>query len=314
MVKNFLLSVGVFIVLAGANAQDVKVSARVDSGHIVIGDWLPLHVEVLHPPDVTVSLPALPDSFDGLEVVRRDKPTVSKSPNEVTESVSFVITTFDSGMHIVPPLPVLFHASGDTTTGTVRTPPVVFKAFGVAVDTSKEIKDIKPPLSVSITFAELLPYIIAIVVAAGVIWLVIYIRKKRKTGEPLIPPPPSRPPDEVALEALRSLDAEHVWQRGLVKEYYSRLTDIVRIYIERRFLVMAMEMTSDEILENLPMVPAESRDSLRKILVRADLAKFAKYQPLPQEHESSLADSRAFVEETSRKVAEASEVAAETKA
>ena len=65
---------------------------------------------------------------------------------------------------------------------------------------------------------------------------------------------------------------------------------------------MAMEMTSDEILESSPvaMLSKDANEKLRDMLLRADLVKFAKYQPIQNEHEASLADAYAFVESTWR--------------
>jgi len=284
------------------HAQDVTAVASVDSNHILIGDWLQLHIDVHHPQGITVRFPFLPDSLNGIEVVRRIPPVVSKSGDSISESASFIITAFDSGMHIVPPLPVEYSRAGDTTKKYVQTLPIVFTVTGVAVDTSQAIKDIKPPMTVGISFAEILPYLIALVIIAALIWLFLYIRKKKARGEPFLPEEPPRPADEVALEDLLALEGERMWQRGLVKEYYSRLTDIVRLYIERRFRVMALESTSDEILDADAIRSLESgpKDLLRDVLIRADLVKFAKFQPVPQENESSLVSSRSFIEETRR--------------
>ncbi|HMD14893.1 MAG TPA: hypothetical protein VKI62_09725, partial [Bacteroidota bacterium] len=264
-----------------------------------------LHLEVQHSNSTVVAFPVLPDSINGIDIVRREQPKRSQSGDTISESVTFVITAFDSGMHIVPSIPVQYTVNGDTAKKYVQTSPQVFVVGTIAIDTSKGIKDIKPPLAVGISFAEILPYLIALVILAGIVWLILYIRKKRRRGESLIPEAPKLPANVAALEALRVLEAERVWQRGLVKDYHSQLTDILRIYIEGRFSVTAMEMTSDEILSSpaVASLPRELQNVLREVLLRADLVKFAKSQPLPQEHESSLTASRSFVE-TSWKPAE----------
>jgi len=295
-----LVAISILCSPAKVFSQDVHAVAGLDSNHILIGDWLKLHLDVQHSQNVVIAFPVLPDSLNGIEVIRREQPARSQSGDTISESVTFVITSFDSGMHIVPPIPVQYTVKGDTAKRYVQTSPLVFMVGTIPIDTSKEIKDIKPPLGIGISFAEILPYLIALVLLAGIIWLVLYIRKKRRRGESLIPEAPKLPAHEVALEALRVLEAERVWQRGLVKQYYSQLTDIVRMYIERRFTVTAMEMTSDEILSStaITSLPKEIKNSLSEVLLRADLVKFAKSQPLSQEHESSLTASRSFVEAT----------------
>lgn len=292
-----------------ANAQDVRVSARVDSNKITIGDWLKLHLEVEYPNNVSVHFPFLADSLNGLDIVRRDSLLTKPNNGGITESMSYTLTAFDSGTFVVPPLTFRYSAEGDTTTRLAETNPIPIFVRGIEVDTSKDIKDIKPPLSLSITFADVWPYLLAVVGIAAIVWLVLYIRRKRQRGESLIPEAPPRPADEVALEALRSLDSEQLWQRGSVKEYHSQLTDVIRTYIEQRFSIMAMEMVTDEILESSLRQTLETRlqQALREMLVLADLVKFAKVSPTPQENEKGMALAVEFVQATSRPVAQPQE-------
>jgi hypothetical protein len=307
MVARLRLILLLAVILApAARSQDVQATARVDSNHILIGDWLKLSLQIDHRASATISIPALPDSFEGFQVIRRDSAVVQQSGEMVRVLTGFLITSFDSGMHVIPPIPVRYRIQGDTALREAETAPIPVVVRGIAVDTAQEIKDVKPPLSLPLTLADLLPYIIALVLIGGLIWLVLYIRKKRRRGEPLLAEEPPRPPHEVALEGLLSLESERLWQRGKVKEYHSLLTDILRVYCEGRFSVMAMEMTSYEILAAAPLaaLSREAKDQLAEILLRADLVKFAKFQPLPEEHEKSLALARHFVESTWRLAAE----------
>ncbi len=295
-----LLLLGILFLSRPAFAEDIRATAKVDSNHILIGDWLRLSLEVEHSAQVRAGIPFFPDTVEGFVVVHRDSPVVKQAGANTLLSLSLTITAFDSGMHVIPPITVPYMVSGDTARHVTATSPIPIMVRGVQVDTTKDIRDIKPPLSIPLTLADLLPYFLALLLIAGVAWLVLYIIKKRKRGESLLPDTPSRPAHELALEALRSLESEHLWQRGKVKEYHSQLTDILRIYIERRFGAMAMEMTSDEILATLSIaaLPRETVEELREILLRADLVKFAKFLPAPQEHEASYALAVALVEST----------------
>ena len=296
-----ILTVLVLVTIPGLlPAQTVHVAARVDSNSVLIGDWLPLHIEVEHSPNTTITFPSLPDSLEGFEVVRSDPPTKKSTDQSVFESATFILTAFDSGMHVVPPLTVRYTTAGDTTKHAMDTPPIPVVVHGIRVDTTQEIRDVKPPLSLPITFADVLPYLIGVVVLAGLVWLFFYIRAKSRKGEPLIRQAPPRPAHEVALEALRALESERMWQRGKIKEYHSQLTEIVRLYIERRFEVAALESTSDEILSSGPIraLPEGDRECLRELLTRADLVKFAKFQPAPEEHEKSIRLAVSFVGST----------------
>ncbi len=281
-------------------AQDVRATARVDSNNILIGDWLRLHIEVEHAENITVQFPSIPDSLQGFEIIRRDSLLKTTSNNKTLESMTYVLTSYDSGMYIIPPLVFQYAFANDTTLHTTETAPIPIVVHSVGVDTTKDIKDIKPPVTLPISFAEVLPYIIGVIGAGGFVWLIYYIMKKRKKGEPIIPEAPPRPAHEVALEALHSLEAEKLWQRGLVKEYHSQVTDIIRTYIERRYNVIAMEMVTEEILSS-PSITAldkQNKEQLRDMLVLADLVKFAKFHPVQEEHERSLRFAFSFVETT----------------
>ncbi len=283
-----------------AVAQDVQATARVDSNTIVIGDWLNVYVEVQRPGNVTLGQPHFTDSLAGFDIVKIDPPTTTQSNDRSVDKVVFTVTAFDSGMYVFPALTVPYRVGGDTTQHSVLTSPIPVTVHGIAVDTAQAIKDIKPPLTLPLTFAEILPYIIGVLIFVGIGWLIYYVLKKRKKGESIIPQAPPRPAHEIALEALRSLESEHLWQRGKVKEYHSTVTEIIRQYIERRFSVMALEQTSEEILASGPisLLSEDLRAHLRNMFTRADLVKFAKYQPVPEENEKTFSSAMNFVQST----------------
>jgi hypothetical protein len=242
------------------------------------------------------------DSLEGLEIVRVDSVAGPQAGPGGPFTRVYTITAFDTGTWIVPPFTAWYGGPADTAVRAVTGHPVVIVVRGVDVDTSAEIRAIKPPLDAPVTFAELVPYLVAVALAALVGWLVYYILKKRKRGEKIMPQAPPRPPDELALEALRAIESERLWQRGMVKEYHSALSDVLRTYIERRYRMPAMESTSDEILSS-PTVSALAQDAvgaLRDVLTRSDLAKFAKFVPPPEQNEKSFAESVSFVELTGK--------------
>lgn len=290
------------VAAGSANAQEPTVSARVDTNSFVIGGQIHLTVSVERPATVTLTNIGPADSLEGLEIVERGETERSGSGASVSERTRFTITAFDSGTYVIPPFAAWYTGGGDTTARSVSTGPIAVFVHGVEVDTAGDIREIKPPLGVPLTFMEMLPYIAGVLIAAGLVWLVSFLLKKRRRGEELLPGPPPRPADEVALEALRSLDGERLWQRGKVKEYHSAISDIVRTYIERRYFVPAMESTSDETLSFGPIrsLPESESSALKRILYRSDLVKFAKFIPEPGDNESSLTGAVTFVEQTRR--------------
>jgi hypothetical protein len=134
---------------------------------------------------------------------------------------------------------------------------------------------------------------------------------RRKKKQPLFGrAKPQIPPHVKALEALEALRAKHLWQQGRIKEYHSVLTDIVRIYIEGRFGVDALEMVTSEVLDAMRasgQLDEPNLEGLRRILQTADMVKFAKYNPLPDEHDGSFRSAVRFVNETAPKEEEPAE-------
>lgn len=111
-----------------------------------------------------------------------------------------------------------------------------------------------------------------------------------------------RPPHEIALEKLRAVEQEKIWQKGEVKRYYSELTDIIREYTELRFSFLAMESTTDEIIYKMRnvVIDKEQKENLQELLQHADLVKFAKANPLPDEHKRYYDMAVGFVQKTKR--------------
>lgn len=295
------------VLAAPLRAQDVRVGASVDTASRRVGEQARITVTVEYPPGASIRNVGPADSLGGLEIVRVDSGG-SAGTGGGTGAGSllrrvYTVTAFDTGTHVVPPFTAWYATAADTVVRTVSGPPVVLRFRGVDVDTSAEIRAIKPPLGVPLTFGEILPYAVAIVAAALLAWLAVRFLKKRKRGEAFIPGPPPRPEDEVALDALRSIGSERLWQRGKVKEYHTALSDVLRAYIERRFDVPAMESTSEEILGSVPIagLGREASGVLRDLLLRSDLVKFAKFLPPAEENERSFSGAVSFVEATRRK-------------
>ncbi len=284
-------------------SQSITAKATLDSNKILVGDQVRLKVQVTYPSGVSVLWPALNDSLNSnIEIVKKSKiDTLNKGAKNITLSQYYTITSFDSGSFYVPQISFKYKKPGDTSYLEALTDSVLLMSNTVKVDTTLAIKDIKGPLNVPLTFMEVLPYIIIIIGTALIVWLVIYIIRKRRRGESFIKfSKPKLPPHEIALLALISLRNKKLWQNNFVKEYYTELTEITRTYIEGRFGILAMEMTTDEIMVALlPQgIQGNLNSKLRQMLILADLVKFAKSSPLPNEHDQCLDIAFEFVNMT----------------
>jgi hypothetical protein len=169
-------------------------------------------------------------------------------------------------------------------------------------DTSAKIFDIAAPYRAPVTLGEILPWILLSLLAALILWLTIrLVRKFKKTKKEVIAPVNVEPAHVIAYRELEKLQSEMLWQKGETKKYYTRLTEIIRQYLENRFQVYSLELTTSETLEALVKTgfkKNESYNKLKSVLTGADLVKFAKYKPEPIENESSFSNSWDFVSDT----------------
>jgi LPXTG-motif cell wall-anchored protein len=129
-----------------------------------------------------------------------------------------------------------------------------------------------------------------------------FYKRKKNTEETIVSKEPEiiLSADEKAMAALTELKNKSLWQQGLIKEYQSSLTDIIRTYLKDRYGVDAMEMTTDEISHALTQTDFDKqyKDSLREILQVADLVKFAKATPSENIHQIFMDKAVDFVVNT----------------
>lgn len=300
-----ILFAGIFSMLLPAVvfSQMITLQAKLDSTKILIGDQIKLHLLLNKSKDANITFPVLPDSLGGIEIVERLKPdTLSKDGNNVSLRQSFIITSFDSGLQVIPP--IAFEFQHDTIVDTLYTDSIFLKVNLVPVDTTKQaICDIKAPIDEPFSLMEIIEYIIYGLIAVLLIIIGIYVYRKFKRKEPLIrlPQKPADPPHVIALRELDLLKEKKLWQNNHIKRYHSDLTEIIRKYIEDRFGIPALEMTSYEILDAVShekYIPDTIHPNLRQMLTLADFVKFAKAQPLPDENDTSIRNAYIFVNNT----------------
>ncbi len=302
-----LLIVALVFFLKHTEAQQVIADARPDTNVIRIGDQVNLRLSLQLPQNYKFEWPFFGDTLSkALEIVKKSKIDTTRLQNGLL-NINQVLTlqVFDSGYYVIPPVRFNYSAAGSSSQDFVETEPHLLNVFSVAVDTTQAIRGIKGPIEAPYTFAEMLPWILLILGLALGTGLVLYFLNQRKKNRPVFAPRPKvkLPPHEIALNALEELKNEKLWQKGLVKDYYTRLTDILREYIEVRFNIRAIELTTWEILESFrnSTISKADKNLLRDILELADLVKFAKALPIPSENDKSMTDAVGFVNNTTIK-------------
>ena len=299
--KRSLASLVLVACLLPVCAQQVSVKATIDSTVMLIGQQSKMHLEISGPASLKYSFPIFQGDtlVNGIEILHTGAlDTLETGNNLIRLRTDYIITSFDSGLYYIPPVKII--AGVDTLESNY----MALKVMTYDVDTAKvEIFDIKgvqePPFVFSDYLLEILFFLLIYALVLLIIWLILrkkygLIKAELKTNLPLLPP------HVVAIMELDRLKSEKIWKKGKNKEYYTELSDVLRKYIERRFQINALEMTTDEILvlfkrdKNTQSV----YQNLRQILQLADLVKFAKIQPLENENELSIMNSYLFVNQT----------------
>lgn len=167
-----------------------------------------------------------------------------------------------------------------------------------AQDIFQGLRDIYTPVSFPLN-----PWIIVffglLVVVLTAVAIRAFFQQKKKQNERLVEPP--RPASVIAYEALEQLRKKKLIEAGNHKAFYSRLSDIVRRYLEAQFAIQAPEMTTEEFLYTLsrsPSLLAGHKTIFERFLRACDLVKFAKYGPSAQEMRESFDIAKTLVDQT----------------
>jgi hypothetical protein len=292
------------IVATGVQAQEIKARATLDRDTILLGDQIHLNLELEQNIGPKIQFPQIPDSIGkSIEVLQRTPiDTIKMEGRRIMLRQDFLITAFDSGPHPIPP--VWFKLKYDQLTDSVHTNGLSLFVQVPKVDLKKGPADIKKPFDAPVTLKEIAPWLFGAILILAIIFLLIYSIRRRKKKLPLFQkaPKPKEPPYRVALRKLDEIKEQKLWQHDHVKEYYSRITDTLREYLEGRFDVTAMEKTTDEIMVALKYdavkLDDKSYQQLKEILELADLVKFAKFIPVEDDNQMTLANAYFFVNQT----------------
>jgi len=289
------------------HAQKIQAKATIDSTNILIGDQLNLRLELDQPKNVHVEFPTIGDSLaKGVEVLKRSPlDTFQLTEQQQIKIIqNLTITSFDTGQQVVPPFKFLLKY--DQLYDTVQTLPATFFVHGMKIDTTKGPVDIKQPYDAPITLKEVSPYIIGAIIVGALIFFLFYYLQRRRKNKPVFAKAekPKEPAHIIALRELDKIKEDKIWQKNEIKLYYSLVSDTLREYIEDRFDIKAMEYTSEETMQAFKyrndLLSEKSMENLNQILTLSDLVKFAKYNPLPDDHNLTLMNAYIFVNETKK--------------
>jgi hypothetical protein len=282
-----------------------SINISFDKDTALIGDYLKLKLESTYK-NGEVFFPILKDSLrNGFEVIEKSNEQIIDTLNQKYKTQEYIITQFDAGNYQFAPMQFLYK----TNTNSIDT--LYSNSFGVciltvAIDTLIDIKPIKSVIFPPFELKEFIPLIIGcIVLLTLIIFAIIWWRRRQKnTPQKIV----LTPEDifEYTLKELELLKTKKLWIEEDIsslktKEHHLKLSDLLKGYLEVRFEILAMESTTNEIIQNLEKkksIKSDSINLLEEILKHSDLVKFAKWKPNNDSCEKIMNDSILFVKQT----------------
>lgn len=289
-------------------ASGISVSAAVDSVTLLMGDRTHVRVNIEMPEASTrdariVDFPIIPAGSDyipwnGVDLIAVDSvSTIEDGTRRI--AYDFTVQAFDPGTVTIPPFAVLGDAGADTAFSNVLT----IKVNPVDVDSLETINPMESIVSPNTKWYDYIPnwllwVLLALVIIAAGVMAVVFVMSRKKQAEIIRQAP--IPPYDLAMSRLHTLRSRNLAESGHEKEYYTELVDILRQYLDGRFDINAMEMTSTQIVRALRSNPLTrmSADQIKAVLAIADFVKFAKVRPLPDDNVKAYTRAIDFVEQT----------------
>jgi len=281
----------------------IEVQSEVDTSTITIGDRINYSITINRDKDLRIMKPGEGLNLGMFEIKDYKFHDPVEKDGRLIEKYDFTISVYDTGKFTIPPFPVAyFPVDTSQQYKIIEASPIdIYVKSVISGDEARELKDIKFPLSIPFNYFFWISMAAVVILVAVIMYLGYLLWKRRKEkGYLFSPPPPPRPAHEVALEALEVLYRSSLLEDKQYKEFFSRLSDIIRAYLEGRYFFDALEETTREIMSDAKRHVEETEllNDLNNILELSDLIKFAKYIPEEKEVETAKKQSLNFVNVT----------------
>ena len=283
-------------------SAQVSVEVQIDSIEMFVGQQVHLTLTAHAKENAKVEFPAFkPTQYitPGVEVLNSEqRPDVSQDNGFMARSIVYTLTSFDDTLYYLPPMTVKIDGK------PYKSKSLALKVLTIEVDTAhvdqffgpKDVQD--NPFQWSDWSLSFWLSVLMLVLLAVTYYLYLRLRDNKpiiktiRIVKRLLP-------HQKAMKEIEQIKADKMVSSENSKEYYTKLTDTLRKYIEERYGFNAMEMTSSEIIEKLTATQDENAISeLRQLFLTADLVKFAKYSTLINENDRNLVNAIDFINQT----------------
>ncbi len=278
-----------------------KVTLEADKREITIAEQVNLAIIIDIDEEYETELPSFGDKLEQFGIVdyHTTQPELKGDKRKLIRR-TYILEPFLSGDYVIKPMKIIFFKKGDKEKHYIDTPEVTIKVTSLLPEDLKDLRlnDIIPPLAYP---RSCMVWILGGTGASILILLVICIYLYRKRFMKMDAIEIRLRAHEIAYNELKALVDENLIEKGEIKEFYLRLSAIVRRYIENRFGLRAPEQTTEEFLKGLESAqdfPAEYKPLLNNFLRHCDLVKFARFEPETKDIQGSFDSCKAFIQGT----------------
>ena len=259
----------------------INIKTTVDKPKITIGDKVTLLVTINHNSKVDIKIPEIADSLGQFEIKDYAIKKPRKKWGKLIHEYKYIITTFTTGEYKIEPFAVQWLDNNsqlkEVQSGAIT---IFVESVKASAADKDDIMDLKQPVGIKHTFLYYFLLIGLPIILLGGFSVYYFTRKAKESGffsgnEPL------KPADELAYERIEKLKAMGLIEKGELKQYYIILSEIIRRYLEARYSIQVLDMTTYELYQQLRKIGADKKHTgiIKDFLEECDMVKFAKYLP-----------------------------------
>ncbi len=290
-------------------AEGIEVNAGIDRAEITVGDPFVYIVQVVADEGTVVNVPHLPTEWGNFTILSQQPiagENLTPEAGKITTGRMYSITTYRVGEFATPPLTIRYQKAGgewqEHTTAPISITVVSVLTATENVTDTMELRGLKPLATMHPIYTLWLGYALLIISIALLAWWGYNYWQRRKRAAELVPQKvvDTRPPYVIAYEELDRIEAEKLPEQGMLKVYYTRVSDCIREYAARLYDIPALDRTTDEFLGELRRAKIDRGHwaMFHRLLEESDLVKFAKYKPPVHDAHEALEHARLIVNVT----------------
>ncbi len=303
MFRNLIIFLSIFLSGISLNSgwcgEAIRLESQLDRDTAAVGDTIQYRLTVTAPKASVVTFPEYSDDRIGDFEISRNGVNELEGDGEMVVERWYLLQGFETGEFTLPGAEVTVRVGEEAEILKSPALEITIESVLESSEGDQDIRPIKPPVSLPVSYIWLFYLIGGLIILIAV--MLFLVKKVFRRREKIIPIAPPRPAHEIAYEQLERIKGEDLPAQGKIKEYYSRVSDASRRYLENRFGLRAPERTTEEFLYDMAstdFLTVPQQDLVSEFLNECDLVKFARYGPTENEIERVYRAAVKLVDET----------------